>query len=170
MSEGGIEFRCDHCGRLVRAPRSAAGRRGKCPYCQQAVYIRTPADDLEELDLVPLDEAAEAEEARARRKATRYAADLDRDRAPAEADEDRPPRASSAPIGDADELVADFVRALASSQLEQADSIADRLRGHRAQALESIERVGSAPSPPAGLEEIPGPVVQGFLNTLRERL
>ena len=34
-----IEFSCRHCGKLVRTPAEAAGKRGKCPHCQGVVQI-----------------------------------------------------------------------------------------------------------------------------------
>lgn len=34
-----IEARCENCGKLLRAPESAAGRRAKCPACGDAVQI-----------------------------------------------------------------------------------------------------------------------------------
>ncbi len=38
-----IEAQCDACGRLLRAPDSAAGRRAKCPACGEPVRIPKPA-------------------------------------------------------------------------------------------------------------------------------
>src|SRR5687767_10905133 len=30
---GPIEFFCSSCGQVVRTPRAAAGKKGKCPHC-----------------------------------------------------------------------------------------------------------------------------------------
>lgn len=46
-----IEFHCDHCARLIRAPEKAAGRRGVCPFCKQSVYVPTPPEEIEEIPL-----------------------------------------------------------------------------------------------------------------------
>ena len=50
-----IKVKCDHCNHESLAPRSAAGRRGKCPHCKNSVYVPTPPDELEEIPLAPLD-------------------------------------------------------------------------------------------------------------------
>jgi phage FluMu protein Com len=36
---GPIEFFCSLCGQLVRTPRAAAGKKGKCPHCQGVMQI-----------------------------------------------------------------------------------------------------------------------------------
>ena len=51
-----ITFRCEHCGKDVKAPDSAGGKRGKCPYCHQSNYVPAPVSDDEVLDLAPEDE------------------------------------------------------------------------------------------------------------------
>ncbi|WP_166820647.1 zinc ribbon domain-containing protein [Thalassoroseus pseudoceratinae] len=50
-----IEAQCGSCGRLLRAPDSAAGRRAKCPACGEAVRIPQPEEPYE-------DEVYDAEE------------------------------------------------------------------------------------------------------------
>ncbi|MEX2120783.1 MAG: GYF domain-containing protein [Pirellulales bacterium] len=39
----GIRFNCRHCGRQLNVKSSLAGKRGRCPHCQQAIEI--PAVD-----------------------------------------------------------------------------------------------------------------------------
>ena len=36
---GTIEFTCTACGRQVRTPVNAAGKKGKCPHCRAVVEI-----------------------------------------------------------------------------------------------------------------------------------
>ena len=52
-----LKFRCEKCHKTVEAPDSAAGKRGKCPYCDATSYI--PLPDAEEIPLAPIDEAQE---------------------------------------------------------------------------------------------------------------
>ncbi len=54
-----IEFHCEHCSKLIKAPNEAGGQNGKCPHCKAVNYIPMPQDEAEELPLVPLDEADE---------------------------------------------------------------------------------------------------------------
>ena len=50
-----IEFHCQHCGSMVRTGDEHAGKRGKCPHCHNSVYIPTPSEQIEVLDIAPLD-------------------------------------------------------------------------------------------------------------------
>ncbi|MCH7474571.1 MAG: cytochrome C oxidase subunit IV family protein [Gemmatimonadetes bacterium] len=34
-----IELHCPQCEKLIKAPDTAGGRHGKCPYCGRDVYI-----------------------------------------------------------------------------------------------------------------------------------
>ena len=52
-----VKFRCEKCHKTVEAPDSAAGKRGKCPYCGAMSYI--PSPDVEEIPLAPIDESDE---------------------------------------------------------------------------------------------------------------
>ncbi len=40
-----MPIECPHCGKSMRAPDSAAGRRVKCPRCQEAFRVSAPAAD-----------------------------------------------------------------------------------------------------------------------------
>ncbi len=53
-----IEVRCDHCGRLIRAPDRLAGKRCRCPECQGVIAIAV-AKREDEYTLAPLDPALE---------------------------------------------------------------------------------------------------------------
>jgi phage FluMu protein Com len=58
-----IEFHCNHCGKLVRAPEESGGKHAKCPACHQSVYIPTPPDQIEPLALEPIDDTFEQRKA-----------------------------------------------------------------------------------------------------------
>ena len=181
-----IEFHCDHCGKLIRAPQDAAGRQGKCPHCQQSVYIKTPSDQIEEVGLTPLDDQADATEARARREAQQLERNLLRERAEVADPADRGSGAGRGSGGgretttgetapapspaDAEELVVEYLQALAVSDLDSAERIAASLRADKATTLEVIERIGQDSIPPRGLENVPPAVLNGFLNSLRGQL
>lgn len=34
-----IDFNCEHCENLVRTPKAAAGKKGRCPFCQAVMQI-----------------------------------------------------------------------------------------------------------------------------------
>lgn len=39
VDTGPLEFFCSVCGQVVRTPRSAAGKKGKCPHCNGVIQI-----------------------------------------------------------------------------------------------------------------------------------
>lgn len=34
-----IEFRCDHCSKMMRTPDDSGGKRGRCPHCNETTQI-----------------------------------------------------------------------------------------------------------------------------------
>jgi phage FluMu protein Com len=171
-----IEFHCDHCGKLIRAPQDAAGRRGKCPACKQPVYIKTPSEDIEEIGLAPIDDEAEAAEAKAKREAQRLARNLLREQAEVPdapgggSESDMIVPASTLSTAEVTERVVAYLQALAGSNLDAAEEIVDALRSQKTKTLDVVERIGQDSIPPAGLEAVPPAVLNGFLNSLRSQL
>jgi predicted RNA-binding Zn-ribbon protein involved in translation (DUF1610 family) len=55
-----IQFECPTCGKKLRAPESAAGKKGKCPGCQKVFQVPEPIYEAEEADVpvVEIDEGA----------------------------------------------------------------------------------------------------------------
>ncbi len=77
-----IEFRCQSCGKSVRASDEAGGKRGKCPYCKVSVYIPAPTEESGEIGLAPVDESTQARQEQLRQESIRYAASVDGDQSP----------------------------------------------------------------------------------------
>ncbi|HOL32057.1 MAG TPA: hypothetical protein PK052_08745, partial [Anaerohalosphaeraceae bacterium] len=51
-----IQFHCEACKKKIKAPDTAGGKWGSCPYCKHRCYIPLPKqDDEPELKLVPID-------------------------------------------------------------------------------------------------------------------
>ncbi|WP_166820645.1 DUF4190 domain-containing protein [Thalassoroseus pseudoceratinae] len=54
-----IEVECRNCGRILRAPDDAAGRRAKCPECSAVVLVHEDGDEFDEFfdtDFLPTEE------------------------------------------------------------------------------------------------------------------
>ncbi|MCP4249531.1 MAG: hypothetical protein GY778_21015 [bacterium] len=180
----GIEFHCSHCTKLIRAPSAHGGKRGKCPYCKQSVYVPSAPEELEEIPLAPVDEGDEQRRQRLAEEARQLQAALNREKA--EPQETRRPGDAAAATGGAETamplpreaideaeietMAADYVRAMQASQLEEADGVAERLRTHAASARQHVQRMMLDELPPPGLEGIPPALFKGFLRTLLERL
>lgn len=164
-----IELHCPECRKLIRAPDEAGGKRGKCPYCKITVYIPMPPDDSEEIRIAPLDDddARKAEELR--RESIRFATAVDHvtDTGP----DDDASSVGGAPgeVVDIADQVERFVRAMHESKLDAAESAATELKKNTSRARDHIEGLLVAEAP-AHFEDLPRPLLLGFLKMLLGRL
>jgi len=171
-----IELHCPECQKLIRAPESAGGKRGKCPYCKKTVYIPSPPDQAEEIALAPLDEEDLKREAALRKEAIQYTAAVDHVREDAEApgdgsadgvDGDAAGQETEPPDIEAD--VEAFIMAMRDSELDAADAATARLKRAGGAARQHVKALMSEDAPSA-VENVPPPVVRGFLKALLSRL
>jgi len=54
-----MKFNCPHCQKALNVKDELAGKKGKCPFCGQALVVPAPAE--EEITLVPLGEEYQPE-------------------------------------------------------------------------------------------------------------
>jgi hypothetical protein len=163
-----ITFQCEHCHKEVKAPDTAAGKRGKCPHCQQSCYIPAPVSDDELYDVAPLDEDGERqreEELHRIREQEKELLAADKD-APSEPLEQRDDVAAE----DLHHLVVNYCLALAGSKLPQAGDHAKKLRSFGAEGVQAVNDFLSGGATEPALDNIPAPVREGFLKQLREQL
>ena len=170
-----IELHCPQCEKLIRAPNEAGGRRGKCPYCKNSVYIPTPPDESGEIGLAPLDIADEDKVEALRRESVKFASLLDHATdAKGISDEptteqDPPVIPIAAEVVDPAVEVESFIAAMRDSRLDDADAAANRLKGSGRSARSYVRSLIAEGTLPA-VESVPPPVVAGFLKSLMERL
>jgi len=175
-----IEFHCPRCGKLVRAPDEAGGKRGKCPTCGHISYIPMPDDQLEEIDLAPIDE----EEERRRRalEEESLAAEMQLlkekqtgpDLGPARPDEggiapETVPLIPQRPE-DVEALTVEWIRSMADGDIADADRTLALLRQNRQAAIEAVGRLAGQEPPPADLIDLPRPVLDRYFKSLIEQL
>lgn len=171
-----IEFNCEHCNHLVKAPDEAAGRQGKCPHCGGVNYIRRPPEDGGELELEPLDEN---EEQRRRQQAAADAAVqwklLHERNVPGEpggrgggGGRGAPPAPPSAK--QLASLVVRYVESMSQGKLAQADEVAEQLVRYRTQVASLLDEMVNEDLSAYGLGSLPRPVLMGFLKQLRSKL
>jgi DNA-directed RNA polymerase subunit RPC12/RpoP len=170
-----IQLHCPLCGKLIKAPDDAGGKRGKCPYCEGKVYIPSAPSDEEEIGIAPLDEEAERQAQELADEAAEYAASLSRETgSPRDGGgkiKDRPPSTSVTPgeVVDVPQLVEKFVTAMRDSKLEQADRCVSQLARAGQRARDYVEGVMLDEMAPS-FEGVPPAVQKGFLKALLERL
>jgi hypothetical protein len=162
-----IELHCPQCQKLIRAPDNVGGKRGKCPYCGASVYVPTLPDESEEIGLAPVNEQEEHRARKLRREAAQYAAAVDH---VTDAGNDGPDVAETpGNVVDVGGDVEIFIIAMRDSKLDEADAATKRLKRSSARARDYIQGLLADEIPPA-FENVPQPVVQGFLKALLGRL
>ncbi len=162
-----IDIHCPQCQKLIRAPDTAGGRQGKCPYCKAEVYIPNPLDDIEQIPIVPIDQEEERQADERRRDAIRYTAAIDHatDGIP---QSDGP----EIPQSDPEELAADveaYIRAMHTSKLEGAQAAVTRLKQGGVHARDSVKDLLQDETS-CSYKGVPPPLVQGFLRKLLAEL
>jgi len=174
-----IEFHCDHCRHIIKAPDETAGRQGKCPHCGGVNYIPRPfSTDEAELDLAPLNDEDEKKRQRASKEDAAYQWKLLHEKS---IPGDMPGKGVKRPSGGVTpapvspskhiaSLIVRFVEAMSGGKLPQADEVAQQLTKTRTQALAMLDEMASEDLTAYGFPTLPRPVLQGFLKQLRGRL
>jgi hypothetical protein len=168
-----VKFHCSKCGKLIRAPREAAGQRGKCPFCQQSVYIPTPPEELEEIPLAPLEGEAPGEEP-LDDEAELLLSELGHARdEPTESPGGGPRGAAARGAGaamDVQRVVIKAVLLMKESRLEEAEELIRRLKGHAEDARARVQALLVDEIPPPELEDCPPALYKGFLRKIVKSL
>lgn len=169
-----IEFHCEHCGKHVRAPDEHAGKRAKCPSCQQSVFVPGAVGDDDMLKLEPLDTKFVAEQSRLIRETRDLQNRLlhERETLPEGAVRHTTPGGGNdLPIsaGDVEALVIEYAQRMAAGELEPAQELSREIRKHRQAAEAVLQKLTIDEVPHPALAKIPRPVLMGFFKQLREK-
>lgn len=167
-----IELHCPQCGKLIRAPEDAGGKKGKCPYCKRSLYVPLPPDELDAIPIAPVDPDEEAREAELRREATSYAAAITKATDSDPAESARSTGAASAGYAETVDVTTEvvaFVTAMRDSQLDDADRIVEKLKKTGTRARDHVQAL-LVDEMPLGVDDVPQPLARGFLQTLLDRL
>jgi hypothetical protein len=163
-----VTFHCGHCHKQVSAPDSAGGKRGKCPYCKQSTYISAPVSDEDIPALAPIDEKEEQHRQAVIDELRAQERDLiaemgGSEPVPLENRDDLTPE-------DLHHFVINYCLDMAGGRLDRAATYVDELKtfGHLGPAAVADFQDGKVTEP--GLDGIPAPVVQRFLEQLAGEL
>jgi len=163
-----ITFRCEHCGKEVKAPDGAGGKRGKCPHCGQSNYIPAPVTDE---DLIPLAQIDPEEEKRRREQELALLAQ-ERELIA----ESAPPQA--VPLDQREDLTSDdlhhfvvnYCLDMASGKLERAETYVGQLKKHGKLGQTAVEDFIEGRASEDALNDLPKPVLDGYLKQLHEKV
>ena len=165
-----ITFRCEHCRKTVNAPDTAAGQRGKCPYCGGSSYIPLPRGaDEEDIPLAPLNEEEERQyEARVRALIHQDPAILDESR---QAEPATPLEyKSDLKSGDLHHHVVNYCMDMFKGNLDRARVYANELKKFKHTALAAVEDFRTGKVVEQTLDLVPRKLLQGFLSGLKDQL
>lgn len=151
-----IVFHCPQCSKQIKAPDGSGGNHAPCPYCGQKVYIPIPMDELETIDLAPLDEEAMRLEQELIQETRATAANL------RHAKGENPENAEDALAGS----IHRWVKHMTNGELDQADNLRERILRQRDKATKLVQQIANDEIPPASLADIPRPVLNGLLKQL----
>jgi hypothetical protein len=164
-----IIFHCEHCGKKIEAPDSAAGKWGSCPGCHTRIYVPSPEAD-EELKLAPIDESDIAKQKRLMAEANRLAAELLREqREPGEISD-----ATASVLGTTDkdltEKIITYLLQMANGELNEARQTATLIIPYSRQAVKILDKMALSEIPEPELSGIPQQVLSGLIKSLRTRM
>lgn len=180
-----IEFHCEHCNKIVRAPDESGGHPGKCPHCHGTNYI--PRPEAGEIPLEPIDEDFERHRKQSAAEDFAYQRTIMSDRSTPAAEGGRGSRASGAAgrtprpsNAEPDEsltdkqissLIVNFITAMANGSLPKAEEICRRLRPQSGRVNALLDDMLSAENIAGyGLPTLPKPVLNGFVKQLRAKI
>lgn len=166
-----ISFQCQHCGKRIEAPESAAGKWGRCPFCKQANYIPAPVSDDELFELAPEEDEQTGKEKR------------DDELSPQEQAliaEMGPPVPLEPPIPlehrkdlkpeDLYHIIVNYCLAMAENKTTQAQAYVEELENFHDVAVAAVEDFLSDKAIEPALDKIPTKALRGLLNQLRKKL
>jgi len=163
-----ITFSCEHCRKEVKAPDSAAGKRGKCPYCGQSNYVPAPVDENDILPLAPVDEDEERRRQQELRELRQQEHDIIAEIGglagpPLEEREDLTPE-------DLYHFVVNYCIDMLDSKLDRARMQLAQMKKFPAMSRQAVADFMSGKASEPVLEHVPQRVLTGFLAQLRDEL
>jgi len=163
-----IRFTCQHCGKEVQAPASAAGRTGKCPYCGHSNPVPTPPDDAEDEDLIPLAPLDDEEETRRKQEVEHLLAQEEAIlSATGEAQQEpRLEQRDSVDPADLHHLVVNYCLDMADSRIERAQTHAEKLKRFGEAGVQAVRDFQMDEAREKALDRVAPPLLRGFLKEL----
>ncbi|MBN2180619.1 MAG: hypothetical protein JW715_01800 [Sedimentisphaerales bacterium] len=164
-----IVFHCEHCGKEIRAADSAGGKWGKCPTCQNKLYVPSP-DTGEELKLAPEDISDLERERQLMAETYRITQDILKER--------EVPEGPGAPAGAIYEMgdkelktnIITYLRQMEGGELDEAERTAALISPYKEKVIDIIDRIALSEIPEPELSDIAPQVLSGLIRTLRARI
>ena len=164
-----IIFHCQFCGKEIKAADNAGGKWGKCPSCQNKLYVPSPEAD-EDLKLAPLDTQFEEREKELMAETYKITQDILKEReipdGPIE------PGKAVYELSDSElrKNIILYLRQMAQGDLNEAEQTSVLISPFRSKVLEIIDRIALSEIPESELEDIAPSVLSGLIRDLRSKI
>lgn len=160
-----ISFQCRNCGREVTAPDSAAGKRGRCPFCEHPNDIPARGDNGDLIPLAPVDE----EDERKTKEEIRSLLEQERELLVETSGPPAIPLSQRENISSEDlhHFVVNYCLDMAAGKLHRAGMYVEQLREYGPTGVQAVEDFISGGAIELALDPIPRPVLQEFLKQLK---
>ena len=165
----GITFHCDHCGKEIKAADSAGGKWGKCPACQNKLYVPN-LNANEELTLAPVDESEEERKKRLMAETYQLTQDILQERDVPDGPADVGGAASEMSEKELTKNIVLYLRLMADGDIDEAERIAASIAPHGGQAVEILDRIALSEMPEPELADVAPQVLAGLIRTLRAKI
>ena len=162
-----IELHCPQCQKLIKAPDGAGGKRGKCPFCQAAMYIPEPSDELDVIPIKPIAKEDADREAELRRESSNFAASIDKVTGGAASADPR-----EGGLGAEVDVASDvdvYVHSMHKSDLDTMHSAVARLKRSGDTGRSFVEELLKNEAT-IDFGDVPAPLAKGFLRKLQVKL
>jgi hypothetical protein len=164
-----ISFHCESCKLKIKAPDTAGGKWGNCPYCKHRCYVPMPkSEDEEELRLAPIDESEESKIGLLKTQTHVLTRQLLHET-------NMPVETAGAAADAVDEKTVIktcilYLRQIADGELDGAESTLSRLKIYKRTSLRILSSMGRAERPEPELADIPDKILQKLLQDAATKL
>jgi hypothetical protein len=164
-----IIFHCESCKKKIKAPDESGGKWGSCPHCNHKCYIPSPpAENGEELSLVPMEEGYEEKYKQMMRETYGLTQNILGQTNVPEDDTPDP----TAPVTEK-ELIKDliaYLRLTADGELAQAEQLVKKIKRTSKDSKRLLAKMLKAERPEPELQNIPPKLLSGLIKNLGKQL
>ncbi len=168
----GITFHCEHCGKKIQAPDTAAGKKGKCPACHNQIFV--PAAEMadDELKLAPIDETEEQRQKRLLAESFKLRQNILSETAVPDEEKGAKPARPAAAADDkkVTAQIVTYLKLMVNGELDKAERIANTIKTFGDQASDILDQIAYGEKTVDELENIPQQVLFGMIKELQEKL
>ena len=164
-----IIFHCQFCGTEIKAADNTGGKWGKCPACQNKLYVPSPEAD-EDLKLAPIDTQFEEREKQLMAETYKLTQDILQEREIP--DGPREPSGAVYELSDSEirKNIILYLRQMAQGNLDEAEKTSALLIPFRSKVLEIIDRIALSEIPEPELKDISPSLLSGLIRDLRSKI